>query len=125
MGHSRHVVLRRRRGRNRDNQFRRDSGGSRADSDLEAEIGAEATAVSDVASIPSSGLAAKLNAAGLPFEVLIFDQEKIEKQLLRPSSLDIAKRFLPISFAKWQKEHPVPANLFREELELVCCYCRK
>jgi hypothetical protein len=49
--------------------------------------------------VPSSGLAAKLNAPGLPFGVEIFDQERIEKQLLTPSGLTLAQRFFPSSFA--------------------------
>lgn len=75
--------------------------------------------------VPSSGLATKLNAPNLPFEVLVFDQEKVEKQILRPSSLNLARRFFPKSFAKWQSEHPAPVRLFSEEPELLCFYCKK
>jgi hypothetical protein len=75
--------------------------------------------------VPSSGLATKLSAPGIPFEVQIFDQEKIERYLLTSSRAELAKRFFPLSLARWNKEHPRAAKVFREEPELSCCYCRK
>lgn len=76
--------------------------------------------------VPSSGLAAKINASGLPFEVQVFDAENIERQLLSSSQgTGIAKRFFPVSLDKWRKEHPAPAKLFSEEPELSCAYCGK
>ena len=58
--------------------------------------------------VPSAVLAAKLNASGLPFEVQVFDAEKIERQLLSSSQgAELAKRFFP----------------FSEEPELSCAYC--
>jgi hypothetical protein len=75
--------------------------------------------------IPSAGLANKLNARDLPFETQIFDQEKIEKHLLTPSGMTLARRFFPKSIAKWQKEHPNPAKIFEEEPILLCHYCGK
>lgn len=76
--------------------------------------------------IPSAGLAAKFNAPSLPFEVQVFDAEKIEKRLLSSSAgAELAKRFFPISVAKWKKEHPAPAELFSETPELSCLYCGK
>jgi hypothetical protein len=75
--------------------------------------------------VPSSGLAAKLNAPGLPFEVQIFDQERIERSLLTPSGVSLAKRFFPESFARWQKEHPRAAKIFAEEPALTCHLCNK
>jgi hypothetical protein len=75
--------------------------------------------------VPSSGLATKLNASDLTFEVQIFDHERIEKQLLGPSGLALAKRFFPVSFSAWQKEHPTPAKVFGDEPILTCCYCNK
>jgi hypothetical protein len=76
--------------------------------------------------LPSSGLATKLNASGLPFEVQVYDSEKIEKQLL--SSLkgaSLAQRFFPSSWSRWKKDHPTPAKIFRDEPELRCAYCSK
>jgi len=75
--------------------------------------------------VPSSGLATKLNAPDLPFEVQIFDQEKIERYLLKPAGIGVAKRFFPASFARWNKEHPKVAKIFAEEPQLSCCYCSK
>jgi hypothetical protein len=75
--------------------------------------------------VPSSGLATKLNARDLRFEIQIFDHERIEKQLLTPSGLNIAKRFFPRSFDTWQQEHPAPAKIFHEEPALSCIYCSK
>jgi hypothetical protein len=76
--------------------------------------------------IPSSGLATKLNAPTLPLEVQVYDPERIERHLLTSSSgLPLAKRFFPKSLARWQKEHPTPAKIFREEPALLCWYCKK
>jgi hypothetical protein len=77
--------------------------------------------------IPSSGLAAKLNADSNPFEVQIFDRERIETTLLgSPKGLTFARRFFPSSFSKWQAEHPEPADLlFFAKPELSCKYCAK
>src|SRR5205823_3247505 len=75
--------------------------------------------------VPSSGLAAKLNASDLSFEVQIFDHEKIEKHLLTPSGIALAKRFFPASLAAWQKEHPGVAKIFDDEPVLSCWYCKK
>lgn len=76
--------------------------------------------------VPSAGLAAKLNAK-LPFEVQVYDPEKIERHLLSSgqNGLALAKRFFPASLARWNKEHPKPAKLFKQEPELLCAYCNK
>jgi Restriction endonuclease len=75
--------------------------------------------------IMSSGLAAKLNAPRLPFGVKIFDREAIERQLLTPSEIGLARRFFPLSFAKWLQENPRAAKIFSEDSELNCAYCKK
>lgn len=75
--------------------------------------------------VPSSGLATKLNAPDLPFEVQTFDQEKIERYLLRFFGIELAKRFFPASFARWTKENPKAAKIFGEEPHVSCCYCNK
>ena len=74
--------------------------------------------------IPSSGLATKLNARGKPLEVNIYDQERIEKKLLdSPEGMLLAKRYFPKSVEKWKKEHAGPANLFAQAVELHCKNC--
>lgn len=75
--------------------------------------------------IPSSGLAAKLNAQN-PFEVQVYNSERIERELLKSSAgFELARRFFPKSFAAWQREHPEPAKLlFSEKPTLVCFNCR-
>lgn len=76
--------------------------------------------------VPSSGLAAKLNAAALPFEVQIYDSERIEGHLLRSQSgLQLAQRFFPESSARWKSEHPTPAKIFAEQPALHCMCCGK
>lgn len=74
--------------------------------------------------IPSSGLAAKLNASGKQFETCIYDQEKIEKRLLEsPEGMLIARRYFPKSIDVWAKSHSGPANLFTQAVELPCRNC--
>jgi len=75
--------------------------------------------------IQSAGLVTKLNATELPFEVRVYDPEKIEKILLTPTGLDLAKRFFPKSITKWHSEHPSPSKLFRDEPSLLCLKCSK
>ena len=75
--------------------------------------------------VPSSGLAAKLNAPHPDFEALIYDPERIERELLSANGWALAKRFFPESSAKWQAEHPSPVKIFRESPTLVCLYCGK
>jgi len=76
--------------------------------------------------LPSSGLSTKLNTPTPSFEVQIFDSEKIEKQLLSsPKGALLAKRFFPLSWSRWEKEHPSPANIFRDEPKLYCHNCNK
>lgn len=74
--------------------------------------------------VPSTGLAIKLNATGLPFEVCVYDSEKIERHLL--SSLDgkkLAERFFPKSIKTWARENPNPASVFGSESKLECKRC--
>lgn len=75
--------------------------------------------------VPSSGLATKLNVSELPFEVQVFDNEKMEKHLLTASGLPLAKRFFPVSVGAWQREHPGIAKIFANEPTLDCWYCKK
>jgi restriction endonuclease len=76
--------------------------------------------------IPSSGLATKLNVLTLPFEVQVYDAERIERHCLTSSSgLALAKRFFPKSLIRWRKDHPTPAKVFREEPALFCWYCNR
>ena len=77
--------------------------------------------------VPSMGLATKLNAAGPSFEVRTYDTEKIETELLRsPAGRSLVKRFFPMSWAKWNREHPKPAELlFSDQPTLSCAYCQK
>lgn len=76
--------------------------------------------------IPSSGLAAKLNATALPFEVRIYDPEIIERHILSSSEgVLLAERFFPSSIARWKREDTTPVKIFSDELALLCKYCEK
>lgn len=76
--------------------------------------------------LPSSGLAAKINASNLPFEVQVYDAERIETQILSSAQgASIAERYFPCSWAEWKRNHPARASLFSEEPELRCAHCRR
>ena len=76
--------------------------------------------------LPSSGLAGKLNANNLPYEVVVFDGAKIDAILLdSPAGIALARRYCPVSTDKWCGEHPKPAKLFSEDPELNCKHCGK
>lgn len=74
--------------------------------------------------VPSSGLATKLNADGLPFEVCVYDPEKIERYLLASlNGKQLAERFFPKSLQAWTRENPNPAQLFSAPVSLNCKHC--
>ncbi len=76
--------------------------------------------------LPSAGLAAKLNAPTLPFEVQVFDRGRIEAALLEsPVGITMARRYMPVSTESWAREHPSPAKLFSEDPKLFCAHCGK
>jgi len=76
--------------------------------------------------IPSSGLATKLNSQDFGLETLVYDRARIERLLLSsPEGIALAKRYVPQSVRRWETENPEPARLFREAAELTCVVCGK
>lgn len=74
--------------------------------------------------LPSSGLAAKLNAPSLPYEVQVYDSARIEATLLASGAgLQLARRYFPKSADSWEKEHPSAVKIFAEEVKLNCKQC--
>lgn len=74
--------------------------------------------------VPSSSLGARLEALRSECEVLWFDPEGIENQLLQSSAgMNVAARFFPDSFSRHRQENPVPAKLFSDQDSLKCEYC--
>lgn len=71
--------------------------------------------------LPSNGLQNMLK--GLP-RWIVYDREKIESCLLErnPKSLQLAARYFPESFKKYQIENPAPAKLY-DKLEPLQCEC--
>jgi hypothetical protein len=69
--------------------------------------------------LATSNLQDKLRSLG--FEYQIFDNRRIERELLRTSEgLALAKRYFPLSIRQWVTENPSPVLLFGE-LQLVEC----
>lgn len=76
--------------------------------------------------LPSSGLAGVLEGLREKNEVQVFDNERIERELLHSSEgMKIAERFFPISLDQWKAENPTPAKIFSEDPKLNCEYCGK
>jgi Restriction endonuclease len=75
----------------------------------------------------SSPLGRKLNALTSNFEVMIWDQERIETQLLLDNltAHTIARRYFPLTYNSWESEHSNPSNLFKEYEPLQCERCGK
>lgn len=76
--------------------------------------------------LPSAGLTTILE--GLKSrnntEFLIYDREWIEGRLLiSADGLELARRFFPDSFKKWERESPKPALIFDGEPSLKCHVC--
>lgn len=76
--------------------------------------------------LPSSGLSSMLDRLqkNENIEITTYDAMRIENDLLTsPRGVVLARRYFPISFQKWQHEHPIPANLLRKTEGLKCAYC--
>lgn len=74
--------------------------------------------------IISSPLGRTLDGLKRFFDVKVFDRELIENFLLEnPKGKILAKRYFPVSYAKWEEEHPKPANIFSEYEPLSCHNC--
>ena len=74
--------------------------------------------------LPSAGLSSKLTAPNLPYESVLYDQEKIERYLLKsPPGIKLAERFFPRSVELWKTTNPKPAKLFVQDPNLKCMYC--
>jgi hypothetical protein len=76
--------------------------------------------------LPSTGLSSKLTAPGLPYEALVYDQETIERYLLKsPHGIKLAERFFPQSMQRWKTANPRPAKFFEQAPDLKCMYCNR
>lgn len=76
--------------------------------------------------LPSSGLVSRFESLREQMEVQWLDHESLESMLLSSlTSHDIAARFIPESFANWQKENPQPSNIFSYLEGLQCENCGK
>lgn len=74
--------------------------------------------------VPSSSLGDRLEECKARCEVNRFDNELIERYLLRSvAGIDLAARFFPVSIDKYRTENPVPANLFSDQDTLRCINC--
>ncbi|MEY2195757.1 restriction endonuclease [Neobacillus sp. BF23-41] len=77
--------------------------------------------------IISSPLGRKISALKSNFEIMIFDQERIEAQLLvnNEAADSIARRYFPLSYNSWKLEQNEPSNLFDQYEPLRCERCGK
>ncbi len=76
--------------------------------------------------LPSSGLVDRLYASDLPYETLVYDRERIERECLESSQgLALVRRFFPNSYAKWELRYPNRADIHLEKTDLLCCNCEK
>ena len=72
-----------------------------------------------------NGVLKGLNEKGI--KTAVYDHERIESELLKSdiAGLRICARYMPISFEKYQLEHPGIANVFAQNTPIVCEYCGK
>ena len=76
--------------------------------------------------VASGGLTAKLSGAAEKFESQIFDPERIERYLLGSAEgIQLAKRYFPLSVARWKASDRGPARIFADAVDLLCDYCGK
>lgn len=76
--------------------------------------------------VPSGGLSAKLTGSAEKFDSLIYDPERIERSLLGSvDGVQLAKRYFPVSIAKWQATDRGPAKIFADPVDIACDYCGK
>ncbi len=74
--------------------------------------------------LPSSGLQRKVEGLRSLSDVLFYDFESIEGDLLRSSrGLELARRYFPNSMQNWGREEPTPAKIFSDKPQLLCKAC--
>ncbi len=74
--------------------------------------------------LPSTSLRARLD--GLDAEVVVYDRERIEAELLSsPAGCSLARRYFPESMKRWERENPSAADLLVERGVLRCKACGK
>jgi hypothetical protein len=65
--------------------------------------------------LPSTGLSKNLEGMRGKIEYQIFDNEKIEKDLLKSSAgIELAARYFPISISAWKRANPSPVEVSSE-----------
>lgn len=76
--------------------------------------------------LPATSLSNKLKGYKNRLEYIVFDKERIERELLKSADrIKLASRFFPISVSKHLLQNPKPAKIFQEEPELNCQFCGK
>lgn len=78
--------------------------------------------------VPSSGLSGKLERLkqNERLQYKIIDPSDIESLLLvTPEGRELAKRYFPVSFEKWELKNHEPSNLFYKYEPLACKCCGK
>lgn len=76
--------------------------------------------------LAATSLSGKLTGFSDRIEYQIFDRERIEKKLLsNPKGIKLARRYFQNSIDKYIAEHPKPASIFKEKLEIKCDNCGK
>lgn len=73
--------------------------------------------------IPSTGLVNILK--NLRIEARWFDGKRVERDLLVPKGMQLARRYFPRSTTLWVNENPVPLPVFGELKTLRCEICDK
>jgi Restriction endonuclease len=75
--------------------------------------------------LPSSALITRLNElreGTANFDCLVYNRERIEKAILEGlHGLAIARRYLPLSFARWSRDNPPRPNLLMADDKPICC----
>jgi len=77
--------------------------------------------------LPSSGLNNRLDSYKGHYKIEIFDNKKIEQNIINKNHFELFKRYFPISFKSWNesKAKKTPTKLLGEYLPLACAKCGK
>jgi hypothetical protein len=74
--------------------------------------------------LPSSGFTALLE--NKTFECVFWDSERIERELFAsPDGIALARRWFPVSTARWEQANPRPVALYDGTTGLHCARCAK
>jgi len=76
--------------------------------------------------LAASGLSDKIKGLKSKIEYMVYDYEKIERELLKSADgILLARRYFIHSMKKWEIDNPIPAEVYVATKQILCDNCGK